>query len=52
MDPTTASNISNYSLINLTTNTDESQFIPTAAFVATTAPLSSGDYTAYKGTST
>ena len=49
LDPSTASNVSNYSLINLTTNTDESQFIASATFVPTTAPLSSGDYTAYTG---
>src|SRR5262249_36320167 len=33
IDPATAPNISNYSLINTSTNTDESQFITSAVFV-------------------
>ncbi len=35
LNPSTASNISNYSLINTTTGLDESQFVASAAFSAT-----------------
>jgi hypothetical protein len=49
IDPATASNVSNYALVNTSTNTDESQYIASAAFVSTTVPLSSGDYTEYTG---
>src|SRR5262249_70748 len=49
IDPATASNVSNYSLVNTSTNTDESQHIINATFVPTTVPLSSGNYTAYTG---
>ena len=47
IDPATASNISNYSLVNLTTNTDESQFISTATLVPEAASASNGYVTAY-----
>ena len=42
IDPSTAVNISNYSLMNMTTNTDESSFIKTATFVAGT-PITATD---------
>ena len=42
IDPSTAVNISNYSLINTATNTDESSFITTATFVPGT-PITGTD---------
>ena len=52
LDPSTASNVSNYSLVNTTTNTDESQYIATANFVphGTLRLDATGTYiTAYNG---
>ena len=50
LDPATASNVSNYSLINVATNTDESQFISTATFVAQSPTVDSAGYvTSYNG---
>jgi large repetitive protein len=37
LDPATAGNVGNYTLLNLDTNTDESSFISSATFVATAA---------------
>ncbi len=44
LDPSTASNVSNYSLVNLSTNTDESQYIGTAAFVAGNPVVNAAGY--------
>src|SRR4029077_1771663 len=44
IDPSTALNISNFSLINTTTNTNQSQFITSAIFVAGT-PVTATDPT-------
>jgi len=41
LDPTAASNISNYSLTNTSTNTDASQFISTATFIPTASDYTS-----------
>ena len=47
IDPATASNISNYSLINVTTHTDESQYISSATLVPEAATAVNGYVTAY-----
>ncbi len=48
IDPSTASNISNYSLINVSTNTDESQYITSATLVEEPASTNAAGYvTAY-----
>ncbi|MGP0069534.1 MAG: S8 family serine peptidase, partial [Isosphaeraceae bacterium] len=48
IDPSTASNISNYSLINVSTNTDESQYITSATLVEEPATVNAAGYvTAY-----
>ena len=47
IDPATASNISNYSLVNTTTNTDESQYITSATLVPEAATAPNGYVTAY-----
>ncbi len=50
LDAATASNVSNYSLINVTTNTDESQYISTATFVPDLPTLNAAGYiTAFNG---
>ncbi|MHB1559808.1 MAG: S8 family serine peptidase, partial [Isosphaeraceae bacterium] len=50
LDPSTASNVSNYSLVNVTTNTDESQYVATAAFVPTSPTVNAAGYvTAFNG---
>ena len=48
IDPATATNISNYSLINVSTNTDESQFIANATLTEEAATVNAAGYiTAY-----
>jgi hypothetical protein len=44
IDPSTASNISNYSLINVTTNTDESQYISGASITQEAPTVNSAGY--------
>ncbi len=51
LDPTTAENVSNYSLVNLTTNTDESQYISSATFVPQDPTVNAAGYiTDFNGT--
>src|SRR5262249_38618875 len=54
LDPATANNITNYTLFNLDTNTDESSFIATATFVPTgtdftSAPFRSSPFDPFAG---
>ncbi len=50
LDPITAENVSNYSLVNVTTNTDESQYITGATFVPEAPTINGAGYiTAFNG---
>lgn len=50
LNPATAENVSNYSLVNVTTNTDESQYIATATFVVESPTINAAGYiTSFNG---